>query len=53
MLGGFTYSEELITVTCKCCGSVYKDHPMSNACKYSLIPNFGCDKCKGETKEKQ
>lgn len=37
----------LLVVTCLCCGNVYKAHQMSNALSYSLIPNYGCEKCKG------
>lgn len=40
-------SRDLITVTCKRCGNVYKAHRMENALKYSHIPNYGCDACMG------
>lgn len=34
-------------ITCKCCGNKYKTHALANACKYSLTPGFGCQKCLG------
>ena len=37
----------LVIVRCTCCGNVHKAHQMSNACSYSLQPNYGCDDCKG------
>lgn len=37
----------ILVVTCKCCGNVYKAHELSNACSYSLTPNFGCRECQG------
>ncbi len=43
----------VIVVTCKCCGNVYKAHQLSNACAYSMTPNYGCEKCKGVTGQKQ
>ena len=38
---------ELIKTKCKCCGYEYETHPMANACKYSTIAGYGCDKCEG------
>ena len=42
----------IVIATCKCCGNVYKTHKLSNACNYSLTPNFGCDECQGIVPDK-
>ena len=43
-----SWNENLIEVECKCCKRIYKTSPLSNACKYSFTPGYGCDECKGE-----
>ena len=39
----------LLIVKCRCCGNEYKAHQLSNSLAYSLTPNYGCYKCKGES----
>jgi RNase P subunit RPR2 len=37
----------LMIVTCLCCGETHKTHEANNTMTFSLIPNYGCEKCKG------
>ena len=42
----------LINCKCICCGHEYKDHPIANACCYSVTPGWGCYRCQGKLDRK-
>jgi hypothetical protein len=37
----------IVVVKCKCCNQSHKAHMVSDACSYSLTPNYGCENCQG------